>query len=128
MAGKIPHTAIIILSAAIMALTAGCQQNDPAILEKAGSFYDRCMTSLDEKSSMSGKLAYLYNSPKAGRDATLLRESFAEAIARAHHRYKVKPEPGIGNPEYEEIRRLWQELLDEMLVDEAPNPADCPYS
>ena len=128
MAGKIPHTAIIILSAAIIALTAGCQQNDPAILEKAGSFYDRCMTNLDEISSMSGKLAYLYNSPKAGREATLLRESFAEAIARAHHRYKVKPEPGIRNPEYEEIRRLWQELLNEVLVDEAPNPADCPYA
>ena len=128
MSGKIPHTAIIILSAAIMALTAGCQQNDPAILEKAGSFYNECMNSLDEKASMSNKLAYLYNSSKAGRDATLLKESFAEAIARAHQRYEVKPEPGFINPEYDEIRKRWHELLDEVLDDEALNSIDCPYS
>lgn len=120
---RIPHTAAIILSAAIIALTGGCQENDPAILEKARSFYDQCMTNLNEISSMSGKLTYLYNSGKAGRDATLLKESFAESIARAHHRYKVKPEPGIRNSEYKEIRRLWQELLDEVL-----NSTGCPYS
>ena len=122
MIGKIPRTAAIILSATIIALTAGCQENDPATLEKAGIFYDECMNNLDEITFMTDKLTYLYDSDNSGRRATRDRESFAQSIAGAHHRYMARPEGGINRPYYKKIRMLWRELLDEVL-----NSTDCPY-
>lgn len=88
---RIPHTAAIILSATTIALTAGCQENDPAILEKAGVFYEQCMTNLNEITLMTYKLTYLYDSDNSGRRATRDRESFAQSIAGAHHRYMARP-------------------------------------
>ena len=123
---RIPHTAAIILSATIIALTAGCQENDPAILEKAGIFYEKCMNNLDEIAFMTGKLTYLYDSDNSARRATRDRESFTQSIARAHHRYMARSEGGINRPYYKKIRDLWQELLNEVLDEELKSKV-CPY-
>lgn len=117
MTKKMPYLAAIILSIAAIALTAGCQaENDPVILEKAGRFYDQCLTSLDQRVSMADKLTYLYRSYNSGRGATLDREDFAQSIARAHQKYMVKMVPeDLTHPYHIFIRPLWQELLEEVL-------------